>query len=212
MATPSPDVQVPFSDYELARADAREELEAARASRSRGIERFRATYLGGRVLTPDEARALLDAPERNQERQRGLRYDLGRLARGIEAALGWQRERAEWFVLTGQPQWWPPFMSTYQHGRITLDVDPATSPERVAHAYRLAQEHAWGSLGLRPPRTTGSDKVALFRFGNSRRRAGTSWAAIAQEWNAAHPEHPYSDVRNFRRDYQRAARALGPLP
>jgi hypothetical protein len=74
--------------------------------------------------------------------------------------------------------------------------------------YRRAQNEFLG----RHNRPISERRLELFRYVNARtsdpERKTAPWRALMEEWNHAHLEWSYGDVRNFARDYWNAFRLI----
>jgi hypothetical protein len=218
-ASSSEGPSVAMTAYEQARAEALSLYEAKRAAAMRGVQRFRARHLGGRLLPPDEAEveAFLQAalPDVLDELQR-------RVADLCER-FGWEPDAARWVLLTGGSDLLrKPVVPSYKQGRIELLVDPWVRPETVARVYRQLQREMAG----RTSRPISLHQIEVFRFvlEQSEVRPPTStdpyprivrppWARLMEAWNSTHPEHErYTSDKLLARDFGRARRALQPLP
>jgi hypothetical protein len=183
---------------------------------SPSLERVRPSRVASRVL----AYAL---PEDDWIRRVAVTADgaldrLRVLAEALAKAYGWTPAQASIFVLCGVT----PFIATIRvtrssakvrhHAdlvwarRITLDIDPAATPEQVLDAFQHARRQQ-GVAQLRPL-TLKHLRLAAFA---SAEHADKPWAERLRLWNTRFPEWHYAEQSNFRRDAIRAeARILYP--
>jgi hypothetical protein len=216
-ASPSEDLPVRMTAYEQARAEALSLYEAKRAGAMRGVQRFRARHLGGRLLAPNEVEVFVQAapPKVLDELQR-------RVADLCER-FGWEPDAARSVLLTGGSDLLlhPPVLISYERGRIELLVDPWVRPETVAQVYRQQQREMAG----RTSRPISLRQIEVFRFVLERsdvrpptptdpypRIVRPPWGWLMEVWNAAHPEDQYDSAKRLAGDFARARRALQPLP
>jgi hypothetical protein len=140
------------------------------------------------------------------------------LTEALAKAYGWTPAQASIFVLCGVT----PFIATVRvtrssakirhredlvwARRITLDVDPAATPEQVLDAFQHARRQQ-GVAQLRPL-TLKHLRLAAFAGAD---HADKPWAERLRLWNTSFPEWHYAEQSNFRRDAIRAeARILYP--
>jgi len=93
--------------------------------------------------------------------------------------------------------------------RITLTIDPATSPREVAAVYT---KHRRALLGPRY-RPLSEKHLALLAFGAEERATvpPAKWKAIFAKWNSEHPEWHYTSSHLLARDWRVAReRVLRP--
>jgi hypothetical protein len=140
------------------------------------------------------------------------------LAEAIANAYGWVPAQASIFVLCGVT----PFIAAVRvtrsaakvrhqadlvwARRITLDIDPAATPQQVLDAFQWARRQQ-GLAHLRPLTLK---HIRLAAFANAE-QADKPWAERLRLWNTSFPEWRYAGQSNFRRDAIRAeARILYP--
>jgi hypothetical protein len=140
------------------------------------------------------------------------------LAEALAKAYSWTPAQASIFVLCGVT----PFVATVRitrssakvrhHAdldwarRITLDIDPAATPQQVLDAFQQARRQQ-GVAQLRPL-TLKHLRLAAFAGAE---HADKPWAERLRLWNTSFPEWHYPEQSNFRRDAIRAeARILYP--
>jgi hypothetical protein len=140
------------------------------------------------------------------------------LAEALAKAYGWTPAQASIFVLCGVI----PFIATVRitrssakvrhHAdldwarRITLDIDPAATPQQVLDAFQQARRQQ-GVAQLRP---LSLKHLRLAAFIGAE-HADKPWAERLRLWNRSFPEWHYAQQSNFRRDAIRAeARILYP--
>jgi hypothetical protein len=140
------------------------------------------------------------------------------LAEALAKAYGWTPAQASIFVLCGVT----PFIATVRvtrssakvrhqadllwARRITLDIDPAATPQEVLDAFQWARRQQ-GLAHLRPL-TLKHLRLAAFACAE---HAAKPWAERLRLWNTSFPEWHYAEQSNFRRDAIRAeARILYP--
>jgi hypothetical protein len=140
------------------------------------------------------------------------------LAEALAKAYGWTPAQASIFVLCGVI----PFIATVRitrssakvrhHAdldwarRITLDIDPAATPQQVLDAFQQARRQQ-GVAQLRP---LSLKHLRLAAFIGAE-HADKPWAERLRLWNTSFPEWHYAQQSNFRRDAIRAeARILYP--
>jgi hypothetical protein len=140
------------------------------------------------------------------------------LAEALSKAYGWTPAQASIFVVCGVT----PFIATVRttrssakiryHAdlvwarRITLDIDPAATPQQVLDAF----QHARRQQGLAQLRPLTPKHIRLAAFAGAE-HADKPWAERLRLWNTSFPEWHYAEQSNFRRDAIRAeARILYP--
>jgi hypothetical protein len=84
--------------------------------------------------------------------------------------------------------------------RITLDIDPAATPQQVLDAFQHARRQQ-GAAQLRPL-TLKHLRLAAF---TGAEHADKPWAERLRLWNTSFPKWRYVEQSNFRRDAIRAA-------
>jgi hypothetical protein len=140
------------------------------------------------------------------------------LAEALANAYGWIPTQASIFVLCGVT----PFIATVRvtrsaakvrhqadlvwARRITLDIDPAATPQEVLDAFQRARRQQ--GLAHLLPLTLKHIRLAAFAGAE---HADKPWAERLRWWNTSFPEWHYAEQSNFRRDAIRAeARILYP--
>jgi hypothetical protein len=140
------------------------------------------------------------------------------LAEALAKAYGWTPAQATIFVLCGVT----PFIATVRitrssakvrhHAdlvwarRITLDIDPAATPQQVLDAF----QHARRQQGVAQLHPLSLKHLRLAAFAGAE-HAHKPWAERLRLWNTRFPEWHYPEQSNFRRDALRAeARILYP--
>jgi hypothetical protein len=216
-ASPSADLLVRMTAYEQARAEALSLYEAKRAGALRGVQRFRARHLDGRLLAPNEVEAFVQAAPPD------VLDDLYRRVADLRDRFGWEPDEARRVLLTGRSDLLlhPPVLIGYERGRIELLVDPWVRPETVAQVYRQQQRELAG----RTSRPISLHQIEVFRFvlewSEVRPPTPTDpyprivrppWGRVMEAWNAAHPKDQYDSAKRLAGDFGRARRALQPLP
>ena len=140
---------------------------------------------------------------------------LGRLGETLASTFGWQPAQATMFVLTGIPPMIaavranvPTMKVRYEFEldwarRITLDVDPGASSQKVVEAFERARAE-YHHAGRR--RTTVKHlRLAAFTGAEN---VDKPWAERFRLWNERFPEWAYPQQSNFRRDAAAAQRRL----
>jgi hypothetical protein len=185
-----------------------------------------------RLLYIDEAGQTNDILVEDGSVLEGLR----RLSTYLAAEYPWQEEQVAWFVLTGEPP--PLSAATGRVSRgsaapyaeITMTVQPWVPADTVRKFYGQLQ----GRVLTSRPRALSERNLAVFRFivGQQEvkpysdnapaseltrrhpklmRLKQPSWRVMLKRWNghlpAGHRWH-YRYVRNFQRDFRRAAKAI----
>ena len=140
------------------------------------------------------------------------------LAEALAKAYGWTPAQASIFVLCGVT----PFIATVRTTRsaakvrhqadlvwarrITLDIDPAATPQEVLDAF----QHVRRQQGVAHLRPLTLKHIRLAAFAGAE-HADKPWAERQRLWNRSFPEWHYPEQSNFRRDAIRAeARILYP--
>jgi hypothetical protein len=140
------------------------------------------------------------------------------LAEALAKAYGWAPAQASIFVLCGVT----PFIATVRitrssakvrhyadldwARRITLDIDPAATPQQVLDAF----QHARRQQGLAQLHPLTLKHLRLAAFAGAE-HADEPWAERMRLWNTSFPDWRYAQLSNFRRDAIRAeARILYP--
>jgi hypothetical protein len=140
------------------------------------------------------------------------------LAEALAKAYGWTPAQATIFILCGVT----PFIATVRvtrssakvrhHAdlvwarRITLEIDPAATPQQVLDAF----QHARRQQGLAQLHPLTLKHLRLAAFAGAE-HADKPWAERLRLWNTSFPEWHYAQQSNFRRDAIRAeARILYP--
>jgi hypothetical protein len=140
------------------------------------------------------------------------------LAETLAKAYGWTPAQASIFVLCGVP----PFIATVRitrssakvrhradlvwARRMTLDIDPAATPQQVLDAF----QHARRQQGLAQLHPLTLKHLRLAAFAGAE-HADKPWAERLRLWNRSFPKWRYAEQSNFRRDALRAeARILYP--
>jgi hypothetical protein len=158
------------------------------------------------------------------------------LSNYLAAEYPWQEAQATWFVLTGEPP--PLHAATGRVSRgsaapyaeITITVQPWVPADTVRRFYRQLQ----GRVLTSRPRALSERNLAVFRFVVGQqdvkpysddapasrltrqhpkllRLKQPSWRVMLKRWNRQYPagdKRRYKYVRNFQRDFQRAAQAI----
>ena len=140
------------------------------------------------------------------------------LAEALATAYGWTPAQASIFVVCGVT----PFIATVRitrssakvrhHAdldwarRITLDIDPAATPQQVLDAF----QHARRQQGLAQLHPLTLKHLRLAAFAGAE-HGDKPWAERMRLWDTSFPEWRYAQLSNFRRDAIRAeARILYP--
>jgi hypothetical protein len=203
----------PPSDYVTARASAISEFLAMLADARPDVAEFRRRVLGGRLLSPEEAAAMVDALGSVEE---GL-HELGsRLANDY---LGWDEEGAIWYILTGEaprlraikirgrgkfPGAFRPFQQS-----LTLTVLPWVPAKEVQRVYRNIQQQTLEKTS----RETGTRILEVARFYWEQLRLNGSlpdWPTWAVRWNETHSDKKFPTWRHFREYLTRGVKAALP--
>lgn len=135
---------------------------------------------------------------------------LKRLSKSLRL-YGWSEAQAVIFVICGVPPLIEPIV-VRQAGlamrnrmpitwgrRITMEIDPTSTPAQVEAAYR----HARNDMGLKNYRGMERKHLELATF-YSKSDEKTTWRGLMKEWNNLFPQWRYSQESNFRRDAGRA--------
>jgi hypothetical protein len=144
--------------------------------------------------------------------------DLHGVATKLTRTYPWKPSSAAWFILTDEPPWVPPLTAhasgpdtRLNHGSITITAAHWVPREAVSRFYADVKAR------MNPAPTPSMRRLNLFRFVVQHSegiwepyREGVnipSWRPLLHLWNEEYPvSHSwhYHDVRNFRRDYQKA--------
>jgi len=156
-----------------------------------------------------------DVPTDERGGRHTVQYWARSLLHEILAAMGsvarhflWDESAMLWFLLTGAPPPARPLIadlgvqstSVLTSGTITLTVSPWIPAPLVLDAYRQAQRSLLGGDN----RALKERNISIFRFVAQHvdeRGEKPPWQQLLDEWNAAHPEWVYQDLRLFVRDY-----------
>jgi hypothetical protein len=201
------------SDYVSARASALSEFLAMLADSRPDVAEYREKVLGGRLLSPEEAEAIVNAVE---DRQEELQKLSSRLAKDY---LGWDEEGAIRYILTGEA---PRLRAIKIRGRgkfrgeyrpfqheVTFSVLPWVSAKEVERIYRNMQRQ----LLEETSRETGTRILEVARFYWEHLRSQgpmPSWADWAKHWNETYPDKKFPTWRHFREYLTRGAKAALP--
>jgi len=205
--------ELPESSYVSTRARAISEFLAVLADARPDVTEFRERVLGGRLLSPEEATTVMDAPGGVEE---GLRQLGSRLANDY---LGWDEKEAMQYVLTGKaPQLQAikirghgKFRGDYrpfQHS-LTLTVLPWVPAKEVERVYRNIQQQVLEKRS----RETGTRILEVARFYWEHLRLEgpiPDWPSRAERWNQTHPDKRFPAWRNFRQYLARGEKAALP--
>ena len=224
VAQPSPEMQTEKSrkvvpglgSYEDERARAYSVHLANNAANHPSVRNFRSLYMQHGLLEQAKAEAVISGKKGIVPRSR-----LRSLCRRLAARYPWNVEEAMLFVLAGKVPEVAPLSgytrlsgseeSPFSYGTVTLAVEPWISADSVADFYRQMQAAMLG----RKPRKLEVRNLVLFRFVTERReKQGSTWRDLFGQWNELYPEgHAwhYKEVRNFTRDFHRAALVV-PYP
>jgi hypothetical protein len=138
---------------------------------------------------------------------------------GLSQRFPWRPWDAVWFAMTNTPPFVPPIQpgirrttrsgtgEEFRRDVLTLEISPWLAADTVRSIYRAYQRH----LITGRNRELGAKSLDLFQFVTVRKEArahGPSWEKLRREWNRAHREWSYGDYRNFRKDFNRARRAI----
>jgi hypothetical protein len=167
---------------------------------------------------------------------RSVLEGLRRLSNYLRAEYPWQEAQAAWFVLTGEPPALSAATGRVSRGsaapyaEITMTVQPWVPADTVWKFYGQLQ----GQVRTSRPRALSGRNLAVFRFVVGQQEVKPysddaqvsaltrqhpklmklkqpSWRVMLERWNQPYPaEHKwrYKYVRNFQRDFQRAAQAI----
>ena len=238
---PFGDSQIPLLDHSAAlRTDLPESDEVGQYSLDILVdppgETFRAdVQRTRRLLYIDEDGQTQETLVEDRSVLEGLRILSNYLAREYP----WQEGQATWFVLTGEPPALSAATGRVSRGsaapytEITLTVQPWVPADTVRKFYGQLQRRVLTSR----PRALSERNLAVFRFvvgqqevkpysddsPESRltrqhpklmRLKQPSWRVMLKRWNRQYPagdKRRYKYVRNFERDFKRAAQAIAPL-
>lgn len=137
----------------------------------------------------------------------GVLDRLRQLSERLGPVYGWQPAQASTFVLTGcTPIVQVLRMTTSAlpgpRQRVVIAADPDVAPELVAAAFRRARSMVLGPR-VRPPSLYGSELVV-----HAAERPGVDTRGLWRQWNDAHPEHPYPELRAFQQALRDARRRV----
>jgi hypothetical protein len=207
------------SRYVATRARAISEVWAALADERPDVTEFRETVLGGRLLSPEEASAIVDASGGTLDEMRELELrKLGSIL--ANDYYGWDEEGAIWYVLTGDvPQLQPvrirargklsvEYYVPFQYD-VTFSVPPWVPAKEVERAYRSAQRQLLDET----PRETDTRILEVVQFWWEQFRARgpmPSWPAWFELWNQTHPDKKFKNWRNFREYFFRGTKKAQP--
>ena len=145
---------------------------------------------------------------------------LRKVCNWLSERFPWRPWDAVWFVLTGIPPFVPPIqpqvrawtsqtdkVPIFRRDLLTLEMDPWLSVAAVVRVYRAYQRQILAGRN----RGLGARSMDLFLFVTE--REGTNgrtktWDELRAEWNREHRDCRYLDYKNFRRDFDRARRAV----
>jgi hypothetical protein len=183
------------------------------------VTEFRQEVLNGRLLQPENAKAVVDTVGGVLDELRELELrKLGSIL--ANDYYGWDEEGAIWYVLTGQtPRLRPVRVRAdgkypvehyvpFQYD-LTLSVLPWVPAKEVERAYRTAQKQ----LLEETPRETGVRILEVVQFWWEQFRSRgpmPSWSAWFELWNQAHPEKKFKKWRNFREYVFRGTKEARP--
>ena len=199
--------------YVRTRARAVSEYLAVYADERSDVSEYREKILGGRWLSPEDARALLGSQEPVVEDLR----ELG--SRLAHEYLGWDEEGAVWYVLTGEAPRLHPIRTTgrirsargfvpFQH-IVTLSVLPWVPAKEVERVYRNVQEQVLEERSRETsPRIL---EVAQFCWEQFRSKGPMpSWRTWCERWNQTYPGKRFETWRNFREYFERGRKKAIP--
>lgn len=212
------EIEVELDDYTRLRseivAELAEEWPVVRKTdgeewRKAAVRLFRSRYLGGRLLSDEEADEFLRGDGIGQRQ-------LGRLVRKLVRAYRWPERQARRFVLTGRPpaplylsvavgEGEPPLVP--DKARIWIDAEAWVDAEEVARAYRAAQRQLLGGDNRKIP----IHHLEAFRFVRRHTSAGgsrPSWPRLRELWNEEHPDHPYRQRNGLFQAFKYASERL----
>jgi hypothetical protein len=206
-------------EYISMRAKVISEAWAGLADERPDVTEFRQSVLDGRLLSSEEASAIVDAPGDTLDELRVLELrKLGSIL--ANDYYGWDEAGAIWYVLTGKaPRLRPvrirargkspvPYHIPLQYD-VTLFVLPWVPAKEVERAYRSAQKQ----LLKGTPRETGLRILEVVQFGWELFRTRgpmPSWRAWFELWNQAYPDKKFETWRNFRQYFLRGVREAQP--
>jgi hypothetical protein len=208
-----------FDSYVSMRAKAISEALAMLADERPDVTEFRETVLDGRLLSPEEASAIMDAPEDTLDELRELELrKLGSIL--ANDYYGWDEQGAIGYVLTGKaPRLRPVRMRArgklpveyyvpFQYD-VTFSVLPWIPTKEVERVYRNVQKQ----LLEETPRETGLRilEVAQFCWEQFRTTGSMpSWRTWWELWNERHPDKTFTKWRNFREYCLRGSKEAQP--
>jgi hypothetical protein len=90
---------------------------------------------------------------------------------------------------------------------VRLEVNPRVSPREVAEVYASMRGRLLEQMGLGTRSRSMTEEHAELAIFVSEHDA-ESWDELRVEWNASHPDRPFTDVRRFIRDVRAAYRRV----
>jgi hypothetical protein len=140
----------------------------------------------------------------------GVLDRLRQLSQSLARFYGWDEAAATNFVLTGEVPFMPSIEtrswvpSAYRTlARISLTIDPALSPRKVADHYRRIRGRILG--GRHRELSAKHVRLAIFVAGRPTRE---SWRERMIAWNKEYPNWSYRRETNFNRDWKQAIQRL----
>jgi hypothetical protein len=213
------EVELGLDAYTLKRGQAFSEVTAALANTRGDVRSFRERYLGGRLLSDEEAATFLEDLEANcrsfDTNARKTRDELYKLADLLARAYRWREGDGEgdarWFVLTGNvPEVRPVVVAVARHwsrrnpnwAQVILTIEPWVDAREVARLYKAVQKQV---LGKAENKKTSDHVLDAVRFvaQQIREHGDESWSRRVERWNRAHPEQRYKDFRGLRQAFER---------
>ncbi len=151
--------------------------------------------------------------ERLSVRRGSVLGQLARVCADLSERFAWDEPEAAMFVLTGSSPYVAPIRGTLRRtktwinpsSRMTIEVDPVTSPEELRHWYRAARRSV---VGVYKPMREKNLELAAFSAENL---PGPTYAELRTLWNETYPAWSYSGpsaIKQFARDSREAQRAL----
>ncbi len=206
--------ETPLNTYVRTRSRTISEFLAMLADERADVSALREKVLGARLLSPEEARAIMSSAGSVIEDIRGLG---SRLANDY---LGWGEEGAVWYLLTGEapelqpvrisgrarpPQGFVPF----QHN-VTLSVLPWVPAKEVERIYRNIQKQVLKETSHET--SLGILETAQFCWQQFRAKGPMpSWRIWCERWNQTYPDKRFKTWRNFREYYVRGSKKALPI-
>ena len=206
-------------EYIGVRAKVISEAWAGLADARPDVTEFRQSVLDGRLLSSEEAGAIVDTPSDTLGELRALELrKLGSIL--ANDYYGWNDEGAIWYVLTGKAPRLRPIRMRARGKHpveryvplqydVTISVLPWVPAKEVERAYRSAQKQ----LLKGTPRETGARILEVVQFGWEQFRTRgpmPSWRAWFELWNQTHPDKKFETWRNFRQYFLRGVREAQP--